>query len=95
MIPRDMDATLSKREILNKAANYGNIDVPLLVPHIEFTLRGCPDITQDMVLQNWQPAVETLGICRKREITMSKSIGVPLNMVRPPPFRLLKIGTLL
>lgn len=92
IISRDMDATLSEREILNKAADYGDIHVPLLVPHIEFTLRGCLDITQDMILQNWKSAVEILGICRKREIIMSKSIGVPLSMVRPPPFRLLKVA---
>ena len=92
IVSRDMDATLSEREILNKAADYGNIHVPSLVPHIEFTLRGYPDITRDLILQNWQPAVEILDICRKREIIMSKSIGVPLSMVRPPPFRLLKVA---
>lgn len=92
IILRDMEVTLSEREILNKAADYGDIDAPLLVPHIEFTIRGCPDMTQDMILQNWKPAVEILGICRKREITMSRSIGVPLSIVRPPPFRLLKVA---
>lgn len=92
IVSRDMDATLSEREILNKATEYGNIDMPLLVPHIEFTLRGHPDITRHMILQNWQPAVDVLGTSRKREITMSKSVGVPLSMVRPPPLRLLKVA---
>ncbi len=38
IIPWDMDMTLSKREILNKVANYGNIHIFLLVLYIEFTL---------------------------------------------------------
>lgn len=46
-----MEATLNEAEILTKAANSG-CDVPWLVPHMEFTLRGYLDIIQDSVLQN-------------------------------------------
>lgn len=92
IIARDMEARLSEAEILNKAAENGCDDVPWLVPHMDFNLRGYSDVTQDMILQNWQPVVETLSIRRKREITMSRSIGVPLGMLRPPPFRLLQIA---
>lgn len=91
IMARDMEATLNEAEILNRAANSG-CDVPWLVPHMDFTIRGYPDITQDMILQNWQIVVETLSICRKREITMSRSVGVPLGMLRPPPILLLKIA---
>ena len=92
IIARDVEATLNEREILKKAASHGNIDVPWLVSHEEFTIRGCPDTTHDMILQNWEPVKETLRIRRRREITMSKSIGVPLIVLRPPPFRLLQIA---
>lgn len=91
IMARDMEATLNEAEILDKAAS-SDCDVPWLVPHVDFTLRGYPDITQDMILQKWQTVVETLSIRRKREITMSRSIGVPLGMLRPPPFLLLKIA---
>lgn len=53
IVSRDMNAIMSEREILNKAAEYGNIDIRLLVANIEFTLRGHSDITQHMILQNW------------------------------------------
>lgn len=59
---------------------------------MDFTIRGYPDITQDMILQNWQTVIETLSIFRKKEITLSRSIGVPLGMLRPPPILLLKIA---
>ena len=59
---------------------------------MDFTLRGYPDITLDMILQNWQTVVKTLSIRRKGEITMSRSIGVPLGMLRLPPFQLLQIA---
>lgn len=59
---------------------------------MDFTLRGYYDITQDMILQNWQTVVKTLSIRRKGEITMSRSIGVPLGMLRLPPFQLLQIA---
>lgn len=91
IMARDIEATLNEAEILNKAANSG-CDVPWLVPHMDFTIRGYPDITQDMILQNWQTVMETLSIRRKREITLSRSIGVPLGMLRPPPILLLKIA---
>lgn len=38
IISQDVNITLSKREILNKAIDYKNICMPLLIPHIEFTL---------------------------------------------------------
>lgn len=31
--------------------------MPLLVPHIELTLRGHANITQHIILQNWQPVL--------------------------------------
>lgn len=91
IMARDIEATLNEAEILNKATNSG-CDIPWLVSHMDFTIRGYPDITQDMILQNWQTVMETLSICRKREITRSRSIGVPLGMLRPPPILLLKIA---
>lgn len=45
-----------------------------------------------MILQNWKSIMEILGICQKKEITKSKSIGVPLSMVWPPPFQPLKVA---
>ncbi|MCJ1346607.1 hypothetical protein MMC31_004825 [Peltigera leucophlebia] len=92
IIAQDVEATLNKREILKKAASYGNIDVPWLVSHNKFTIQDCSDTTHKMILQNWEPVKETLRICRRREITMSKSIGVPLIILRPPPLRLLQIA---
>ena len=86
IIARDMEAMLNEEEILKKAASHGNIDVPWLVSHEEFTIRGYPDTTHDMILQNWEPVTETLRIRRRREITMSKSIGVSLSILRPPLF---------
>lgn len=86
-----MEATLNKAEIFNKAANNG-CDVPWLVSHINFTIWSYPDIIQDMILQNWQTVMETLSICRKREITLSQSISVPFSMLWPPPILLLKIA---
>lgn len=86
-----MEATWNKAEILQKATSRG-CDVPWLVCHMDFTIWGYPDITQDMILQNWKTIMETLSIRRKRKITISQSIGVPLGMLRPPLFLLLKIA---
>lgn len=92
IIARDVEATLNEGEILKKAASHGKIDVPWLVSHKEFNIRGYPDTTHDLILQKWEPVTETLRIRRRREITISKSIGVPLIVLRPPPFRLLQIA---
>lgn len=35
--------------------------------------------------------MEIFGICQKRKITISKSIGIPLSIVWPLPFQLLKV----
>ncbi|MCJ1349441.1 hypothetical protein MMC31_007681 [Peltigera leucophlebia] len=91
IIARDIKATLNEAEILHKAPDSG-CAVPRLVLHMEFTIQGHPDTTQDMILQNWQTVMETLIIRRKREITISQSIGVPLGILWPPPFLLLKIA---
>lgn len=92
IIARDVEATLNEGEILKKAASHGNIDVPWLLSHKELNIRGYPDTTHDLILQNWEPETENLRIRRRREITISKSIGVPLVVLRPPPFRLLQIA---
>lgn len=45
IISWDINTTLSKKEIPNKAANYGNIHMSLLILHLKFTLWNYLDIT--------------------------------------------------
>lgn len=78
IIARDVEATLNEGEILKKAASQS-------VSHKEFTIRGYPDTTHDIILQNGEPVTETLRNRRRREITMSKNIGIPQSVLRPPP----------
>lgn len=91
IISWDMDTTLNKKEIFNKTTNYRNIHIFLLVLHLEFTFWDYLDITQDMIFQNYKSAMEILGIYQKREITISKTVDVPLNIVWPLLFQLLKV----
>lgn len=86
-----MGITLNKTEIFNKVANSG-CDIFWVISHMNFTIWGCLNITQDMILQNWQTIIKTLSTCRKKKIILSQSIGVPLGMLWPPLILLLKIA---
>ncbi|MCJ1349171.1 hypothetical protein MMC31_007407, partial [Peltigera leucophlebia] len=66
IIAWDVEATLKEGEILKKAASHDNIDVPWLVSHKEFTRRGYPDTTHDMILQNWEPIARDIIVTLER-----------------------------
>lgn len=69
IISQNMLAIPNKKKILNKATDYENIDIPLLILQIKFTITSSNNFILNIIIQNQKLIIKIL---KKKNYNMQK-----------------------